>query len=95
MFFRAHLAEELERFDARNRRQPLRRGEEVGFLRRSVRVAQIEDDRMANALTVQGRHRRRGYQAESRFTVSSRPRSSMLSKSPGETFEPVTAMRIG
>ena len=30
-----------------------------------------------------------------RCTVSSRPRSSMLSKRPGETFEPVTAIRIG
>src|SRR5207237_240287 len=31
----------------------------------------------------------------SRRRVSSLPRSSMLSKSPGETFEPVTATRIG
>src|SRR5206468_12770922 len=30
-----------------------------------------------------------------RASVRSRPRSSMLSKRPGETFEPVTATRIG
>ncbi len=33
--------------------------------------------------------------ALSRASVSSRPSSSMLSKSPGETVDPVTASRIG
>src|SRR4051812_43459954 len=58
---RTDLAQQLKGLDAGNGRQPLGGSEEVRLLPRSRSVVEIEHDVVADALSVQGRHRGRHY----------------------------------